>query len=348
LVPLVEPTDVDGGRRTGTSDATDAGAERSDDEVVADASERDGNSEPRQPGAMPDPDSRPVIAECLERRDGDAFCRDDQRFVCEQNRRQATALACPRGARCTESEGRSVTCECGLGFELNDDTGVCTDTDDCKGQSCGAGGTCKDGRNEYTCECVAGYMNDGPRTCVAMNAPCHACTASFMCVESPDHYLCLGQYLQSPMPDVDAVAKTPPRYRVAKGTVVDDVTGLTWQRERPAVYSGCTGRDPQSSMKGTAGMSCRWVEAKTYCAALELDGSRGFRVPSKIELESILKLDQTWPRMDTSVFPPGDYSKFWTSSPGIVNPAFAWTIDFTYGYSQARPATEIGFVRCVK
>ena len=32
-----------------------------------------------------------------------------------------------------------------------------TDIDECLGISCHNGGTCTDGVNEYTCECVAGY-----------------------------------------------------------------------------------------------------------------------------------------------------------------------------------------------
>ena len=32
-----------------------------------------------------------------------------------------------------------------------------TDIDECLGISCHNGGTCTDGINEYTCECVAGY-----------------------------------------------------------------------------------------------------------------------------------------------------------------------------------------------
>ncbi|XP_078659592.1 uncharacterized protein LOC144904521 [Branchiostoma floridae x Branchiostoma belcheri] len=55
-------------------------------------------------------------------------------------------------------------CENNAGYMLANcplSCGVCTsDTDDCDGVTCQNGGTCVDGDNTYTCDCVSGYEGD--------------------------------------------------------------------------------------------------------------------------------------------------------------------------------------------
>jgi hypothetical protein len=91
--------------------------------------------------------------------------------------------------------------------------------------------------------------------------------------------------LLGPVPSARAAAP-PGRYTVNTDTVVDTATGLTWQRALPG---------------GTRTLA----EAKSYCADLSLAGigAGGWRLPRRLELESIVDRGTCDPSIDATAFP---------------------------------------------
>ncbi|MFD7770422.1 DUF1566 domain-containing protein [Streptomyces sp. NPDC059787] len=115
------------------------------------------------------------------------------------------------------------------------------------------------------------------------------------------------------------------------GTVRDDVTCLVWQRTpAPDTYT--------------------FSEARSYCAGLDL-GGRGWHVPSRIELMSLVDTTRSGPAIDTSAFPGTPPTFFWTSSAWAVpkTPLRAWIINFYEGLSSnAAYQSGSSAVRCVR
>jgi hypothetical protein len=121
-------------------------------------------------------------------------------------------------------------------------------------------------------------------------------------------------------------------------SVTDTITGLVWQRDGSGTREGCA--------KGT---TCTWAEAKTYCAGLALGGLSGWRLPTVIELSTILAFTVTsGARIDETGFPSAPAEWFWTSSPFTGLPDYAWGVDFGYGYSTAFSVGSDYRVRCVR
>lgn len=105
------------------------------------------------------------------------------------------------------------------------------------------------------------------------------------------------------------------------GTVTDTSTGLMWQKVTPrAIYT--------------------WEAAINYCEDLLLAGYKDWRLPTRNELQSIVKYDTYDPAIDTSCFyvtedsavytgPVSDY--YWTSTTYAIDPRMSWLVDFMYG-----------------
>jgi hypothetical protein len=120
------------------------------------------------------------------------------------------------------------------------------------------------------------------------------------------------------------------------GTVTDNVTGLMWQQLVPnATHS--------------------WDDAIAYCTALSLAGHNDWRLPSRIELVSIVDTGQSSPSIDDTHFPSTPAADFWSSSPVVSvyrpagSPRKAWVVDFfqgsTVGYHVVSATNN---VRCVR
>jgi hypothetical protein len=171
----------------------------------------------------------------------------------------------------------------------------------------------------------------------------------YPCAPSDDGigHTCLGQYATWPMPDAQPGSQVAPKYevRAAAGVVLDEVTGLLWQRELPSSYPGCT-----RQLQGVAGASCTWREAKQYCAQLTLD-ARAWRLPSKIELESLIDFTQSPPAayIDRDSFPGTPAAPFWTVSRVLASDGSDGVFDvrFNGGISLLASSSEARRVRCV-
>jgi hypothetical protein len=124
-------------------------------------------------------------------------------------------------------------------------------------------------------------------------------------------------------------AAHPYDYAAGEHTVRDRVTGLEWQRNLSVpTYD--------------------WESALTYCAGLELADRADWRVPTRMELMSILNYAHESPAIDEAFFPDTPLAGFWTSSQAYGNTAQAWRVHFAVGLVLREAKTELNHVRCVR
>lgn len=177
----------------------------------------------------------------------------------------------------------------------------------------------------------------------------NVCATDYPCLQTtPESYTCRGQFADWPMPDAQAGAKFPPRYdyTTTPGVVMDQVTGLHWQREIPQTYTGCTRSFVPSEPVGNA---CDWEEAKRYCEQLVLSSRDDWRLPTRIELESIVDDTRANPAIDPLAFPATPARWFWTSSRySRIPQSYQWTITFHNGRSDDYAWFNTMLVRCVR
>jgi hypothetical protein len=135
------------------------------------------------------------------------------------------------------------------------------------------------------------------------------------------------------MPDAVTGPRAKPSYDTTSvaDVVIDNVTGLAWQKNPPLETRS-------------------WEEAKSYCQSLELGGSSDWRLPTKIELESLVDDTRTGPSIDRDVFPDPMRAVFLSASPVVGLLAGApWLVEFATGLTL--PSTDSAFlanVWCVR
>jgi hypothetical protein len=113
------------------------------------------------------------------------------------------------------------------------------------------------------------------------------------------------------------------------GVVTDRVTGLMWQRD-------LDGKLPT------------FGQATQMCDALTLGGYDDWRLPSRIELVSILDNTRTQPSINVTAFPQTPNDWFWTSSLAADNPQAAWYVYFYFGYPKTDLVSNQFSARCVR
>ncbi|HVY32082.1 MAG TPA: DUF1566 domain-containing protein [Polyangiaceae bacterium] len=111
--------------------------------------------------------------------------------------------------------------------------------------------------------------------------------------------------------------------------VTDEVTGLVWQRRVP----------PQSF---------GWQDAKSYCSCLNLDGDDDWRLPSRIELASLVDWTKVGPSIDSDAFPETTSENFWTSSEVGIDPGLIYLVFFLNGHTTYAASDYEYRVRCVR
>jgi len=131
--------------------------------------------------------------------------------------------------------------------------------------------------------------------------------------------------------DVAAGAPNPMKLRDnGDDTVSDPVTGLMWQRTVPVT----TYAPP---------------DATRHCAALRAGGHDDWRVPSAIELVSIVDPSRGTPALDPAVFPDTPSTLFLTTTTAGSTTA-VWLVDFSDGTldGDANFPSSPRNVRCVR
>jgi hypothetical protein len=131
--------------------------------------------------------------------------------------------------------------------------------------------------------------------------------------------------------DVAAGAPTPESYTDNKdGTITDGVTGLMWQQTVSAT-------------------TYTWAAALAYCPTLTLGGHSDWRLPTVVEVASILDDGQeTAPLINATVFPSTPSGIFWSSSLLAGSSSNAWVVSFTFGFTDTYGVTGANNVRCVR
>jgi uncharacterized protein DUF1566 len=142
-------------------------------------------------------------------------------------------------------------------------------------------------------------------------------------------------WAQWPMPnsplDVAAGAPNPQSFTDrSDGTVIDNVTGLIWQQAIPA-------------------MLYAWADALSYCSRLTLAGRSDWRLPTYVELVSIVDYSRSSPAIDAVHFPNTTATNFWSSSPVGTLPSKARFVSFSDGSSDSYTSFDVSLlynVRC--
>jgi hypothetical protein len=120
---------------------------------------------------------------------------------------------------------------------------------------------------------------------------------------------------------------TPTLYDTSStDVVIDSVTKLRWQKTPPA------------SKKNAA-------DAAAVCSTLSLGGTTGWRLPTRIELVSLLAFSPgTFPTLHSGSFPGTASTKHWTSSNTAKG---VYVVDFANGTVAFALGTELLDFRCV-
>jgi hypothetical protein len=117
-------------------------------------------------------------------------------------------------------------------------------------------------------------------------------------------------------------------------TVADALTGLVWQRAIPLQGDGAT--------------AVRWAEAGGVCAELQLGGHTDWRLPTRVELSSLLDLSVR-PTVDPEAFADAPTGDFWSGTPVAGEADSRWTVNFTRGsILPTETGTALASVRCVR
>lgn len=119
-------------------------------------------------------------------------------------------------------------------------------------------------------------------------------------------------------------------YAVTTETVLDERTRLVWQRA------------------STSGASL--AQARASCDALDLEGASDWRLPTRIELLSLVDYGRGAPSLNPVAFAPAtETGTFWSTSADARDPAGkAWTVAFGTGTTEASATSTEQRVRCVR
>jgi len=167
-----------------------------------------------------------------------------------------------------------------------------------------------------------------------------ACSAKLVCERYPPATCADPTWAEWPMPNdqVDVTAGAPNLESYTDnhdGTVTDNVAGLMWQQTVPT---------------GTY----TWSQAVAYCPTLKLAGHSDWRLPSRIELVSIVDLGVTsGATINATYFPSTPAGWFWSSSPWQNGSSSAYCVALGViidvgGFTGASDVHNLYYVHCVR
>jgi len=157
---------------------------------------------------------------------------------------------------------------------------------------------------------------------------CHA--SKRPAARSPDGGTTIAAWATWPMPNSASGLPHLQSFDISRDEItVDRNTGLMWQRNVVANPSSFAG-------------------AKQACDQLALAGYDDWRLPSRIELVSILDLARVQPAIDPIAFPQTPTDWFWTSSAAAGDGQAAWYVYFYFGYPKTDLVSNQFSWRCVR
>lgn len=92
-----------------------------------------------------------------------------------------------------------------------------------------------------------------------------------------------------------------------------------------------------------------WREAKQACATIQLNQQQ-WRLPTVIELNTLIELERKGVKINTEYFPNTQPSAYWTGSPSLTyktQGSRAWFVDFSQASIFDAAINSKHFVRCV-
>jgi len=279
--------------------------------------------------------------------------------TCQSNGTWGAAVACGQRQSCTGAPG-SAACSCkadpvckALGASCSNASTLSTCLQDpqacfyeltspCANGACtgpaGSASCCTNACTVGTTQCAGASVE----TCSLGGNSCTQWTASMMCAtgqvcERYTNPACVSpDWAEWAMPnvagDVGTGAPNPVSYTDnMDGTVTDNVTKLMWQKEQVPGYS-------------------LHPDARAFCSMLSLGGHHDWRLPSAIELISILDYGQSNPAINVTFFPTLPDQCFWSSTLSGADPSMAWCIYFgLFPGTEATAGMDSTYsVRCVR
>ena len=230
----------------------------------------------------------------------------------------STLVTCMMDAQTCLYQSSSSTCAGGMCSGAAGAASCCTN-------ACTMGVTQCAGLSLTTCSAAA-------NGCTALSTS--ACGTGLLCERYSTPACVDPTWAEWPMPNgpVDVAAGAPNAEAYTDngdGTVTDNVTELMWQQAAaPATYT--------------------WAAAVAYCPTLTLAGHKDWRLPSRIELVSILDVGVSGSAIDPTYFPGTPVTAFWSSSPWVGNAPGAWFVFFGHGNTSPWPVANTLAVRCVR
>src|SRR6478736_8064695 len=279
-----------------------------------------------------------------------AMCRDDHtRVNCTKGSNGCVvgiAAVCPDHQACSGVAGAAIcactedpVCKTGDNTCSDDSTlaGCTRDANGCAFQvtktvctngACSGGACCTNACtvSPKTCSTSVDTVEScdvGSNGCTAMNVG--TCAQGEVC-ERLNGPTCLDPaWAAWPMPntqtDVKSGAPNPMGYKdLGDGTVLDGVTGLVWQQKEGGTFDA--------------------AGAGPYCAGLDLAGYQNWRLPTVIELVSLLDFEHS-PKINPTYFPGTTNGVFRSSQR-------SWNVSFSDGGTGFSNETLKLPVRCVR
>lgn len=111
--------------------------------------------------------------------------------------------------------------------------------------------------------------------------------------------------------------------------VIDKTTGLEWQR-------------------GSSGTTLNWASAWFYCRELVINLHSDWRLPTVLELQSIVDYAASDPAVESDAFPVTESVGYWSSETFAPNIDSAWLVNFNTGSLQTGNKSTMREVRCVR
>ncbi len=116
--------------------------------------------------------------------------------------------------------------------------------------------------------------------------------------------------------------------------------------------------DPRITQDATTGLewqttpfaaSMQWEEADAACKALRIGGHDDWRLPTRVELLTLVDDTRHDPAIDADAFPNTPSKWFWTATPYAGDPkTYAWIVAFHSGGTGAGNRRNSDHVRAVR
>lgn len=135
------------------------------------------------------------------------------------------------------------------------------------------------------------------------------------------------------------VANNKPRFKAkiiaGDDVVLDRATGLMWAADDNA--EGCNN-----------GNFASWNDAIDYFNGLDFGGFNDWRMPNRIELESLIVHSRISPVIDVTVFPNAKQFYYWSSTISFGSGTLAVRIDFDMGNVEVSSMENSHAIRAVR